>query len=160
MGSGATPSRCTGFDGECASPSSPRCSSSRLFLAHALVCHRSVDSFERNLENVQNEHGIDAGGYVPVLYKTEADAGTLMSVASWVLPIVFFVWLFRRAGSAMDRWVVRAVKDQVECLALEIPPLVLSKRMLAPHSSRSIDLGLGADRFILLLFFFQRCCRM
>jgi len=24
-----------------------------------------------------------------------------MSVASWLLPIVFFVWLFRRAGSAM-----------------------------------------------------------
>ncbi|CAF1055259.1 unnamed protein product [Rotaria magnacalcarata] len=63
----------------------------------------SVDSFERNLENVQTEHGIDAGGYVPVLYKTEADASTLLSVASWVLPIVFFVWLFRRAGSAMGQ---------------------------------------------------------
>ncbi|CAF0763293.1 unnamed protein product [Rotaria sordida] len=63
----------------------------------------SVDSFERNLENVQTENGIDAGGYVPVLYKTEADAGTLMSAASWVLPIIFFVWLFRRAGSAMGQ---------------------------------------------------------
>ncbi|CAF2974073.1 unnamed protein product [Rotaria sp. Silwood2] len=63
----------------------------------------SVDSFERNLENVQTEHGIDAGGYAPVLYKTEADAGTLMSAASWVLPIIFFVWLFRRAGSAMGQ---------------------------------------------------------
>ncbi|UJR36824.1 hypothetical protein I4U23_029537 [Adineta vaga] len=63
----------------------------------------SVDSFERNLENVQTEHGIDAGGYVPVLYKTEADASTLLSTASWLLPIVFFVWLFRRAGSAMGQ---------------------------------------------------------
>lgn len=63
----------------------------------------SVDSFERNLENVQTEHGIDAGGYVPVLYKTEADAATLLSAASWVLPLVFFVWLFRRAGSAMGQ---------------------------------------------------------
>lgn len=40
---------------------------------------------------------------MPVLYKTEADASTLMSVASWVLPIVFFVWIFRRAGSAMGQ---------------------------------------------------------
>ncbi|CAF0920916.1 unnamed protein product [Adineta ricciae] len=63
----------------------------------------SVDSFERNLENVQTEHGIDAGGYVPVLYKTEADASTVLSAASWLLPIVFFVWLFRRAGSAMGQ---------------------------------------------------------
>ncbi|CAF0730860.1 unnamed protein product [Adineta steineri] len=63
----------------------------------------SVDSFERNLENVQTEHGIDAGGYVPVLYKTEADASTLLSAASWLLPILFFVWLFRRAGSAMGQ---------------------------------------------------------
>ncbi len=62
-----------------------------------------MDSFERNLENVQSEHGIDAGGYVPVLYKTEADAGTLLGAASWLLPIVFFVWLFRRAGSAMGQ---------------------------------------------------------
>lgn len=26
-----------------------------------------------------------------------------MSVASWVLPIVFFIWIFRRAGSAMGQ---------------------------------------------------------
>ncbi|CAF1376484.1 unnamed protein product [Didymodactylos carnosus] len=55
----------------------------------------------RNLENTQTEHGIDAGGYVPVLYKTEADGNTLMALAGWVLPILFFVWIFRRAGAAM-----------------------------------------------------------
>ena len=37
------------------------------------------------------------------MYRTEADATTFLGAASWLLPIVFFVWLFRRAGSAMGQ---------------------------------------------------------
>lgn len=33
----------------------------------------SVDTFERNLENLQQEHGVDPSKWLPVLYKSEAD---------------------------------------------------------------------------------------
>lgn len=34
----------------------------------------SVDTFERNLESVQQDHGVESRNYVPVLYKSEFDS--------------------------------------------------------------------------------------
>jgi AFG3 family protein len=34
----------------------------------------SVDTFERNLESVQQDRGVESRNYVPVLYKSEFDS--------------------------------------------------------------------------------------
>ncbi len=47
----------------------------------------SVDSFERNLENVQMEMSIDAPNWVPVVYKTEIEPSNLSSFVPTILII-------------------------------------------------------------------------
>lgn len=57
----------------------------------------SVDSFERNLENIQMEMNVDAINYIPVLYKSEVD----MSSVSGLLPTLilggFMLWTMRKS---------------------------------------------------------------
>lgn len=47
----------------------------------------SVDSFERNLENVQTEMGIDPPNYAPVVYKSELELNSI----SGILPTLLII---------------------------------------------------------------------
>eukprot|EP00092_Neocalanus_flemingeri_P036230 GFUD01039447.1.p1 GENE.GFUD01039447.1~~GFUD01039447.1.p1 ORF type:complete len:793 (+),score=314.28 GFUD01039447.1:112-2490(+) len=61
----------------------------------------SVDTFERNLENAQTELGMEASRSVPVLYKSQMDAASVVSALPTLLIIGLLVWSMRRAGSMM-----------------------------------------------------------
>ena len=61
----------------------------------------SVETFERNLETVQHELGIDPARSVPVVYKSQTELGTVLSFLPTVLLIGFLIWSMRRAGSMM-----------------------------------------------------------
>ncbi len=61
----------------------------------------SVETFERNLENVQHELGIDPARAVPVVYRSQTELGTLLSFLPTLLLIGFLIWSMRRAGSMM-----------------------------------------------------------
>jgi len=62
----------------------------------------SVDTFERNLEAVEQELGIDPSRSVPVLYKSQMEMSNFFSVLPTLLLIGFLVWSMRRAGSMMS----------------------------------------------------------
>ncbi|KAJ8279492.1 hypothetical protein COCON_G00065580 [Conger conger] len=57
----------------------------------------SVDTFERNLESVQAEMGVEGENKLPVLYSTESDGSFLLNVLPTVM-ILFVVWFFLRRG--------------------------------------------------------------
>ena len=59
----------------------------------------SVEKFERNLETVQHELGIDPARSVPVVYKSQTELGTVLSFLPTVLLIGFLIWSMRRAGA-------------------------------------------------------------
>lgn len=61
----------------------------------------SVDSFERNLEAVQREMNWEPPQFVPVVYKTEMDASSLIGYLPTLLLIAFLVWSFKRSSSMM-----------------------------------------------------------
>jgi len=61
----------------------------------------SVDTFERNLENAQNELGIEVSRSVPVLYKSQMELSNVLNFLPTLLLIGFLVWSMRRAGSMM-----------------------------------------------------------
>ncbi|KAH1003844.1 AFG3-like protein 2 [Dendroctonus ponderosae] len=61
----------------------------------------SVDSFERNLENAQNEMNIEPQNYVPVIYKTEIEAASLSGILPTLLIIGFLLWMMRRSAEMM-----------------------------------------------------------
>jgi len=61
----------------------------------------SVDTFERNLEAVEQELGIDSSRAIPVLYKSQMEMSSVFSVLPTLLLIGFLVWSMRRAGSMM-----------------------------------------------------------
>lgn len=58
----------------------------------------SVDSFERNLENVQMEMNLDGPSWVPVVYKTEFEPVSLASFLPSIIVIgkysSFFFFFF------------------------------------------------------------------
>ncbi|KAJ4921613.1 hypothetical protein JOQ06_022995 [Pogonophryne albipinna] len=56
----------------------------------------SVDTFERNLEAVQSELGIEGESRVPVVYTTESDGSFLLSMLPTVLIIGFLLFMLRR----------------------------------------------------------------
>ncbi|KAL4881127.1 peptidase family M41-domain-containing protein [Aspergillus karnatakaensis] len=59
----------------------------------------SVDSFERKLENAQDELGIPSSERIPVSYVDEVPWGaTILSFGPTLLMVGTFVWLSRRAG--------------------------------------------------------------
>ncbi|KAI9367432.1 peptidase family M41-domain-containing protein [Aspergillus egyptiacus] len=61
----------------------------------------SVDSFERRLDEAQNELGIPSSERIPVQYVEEVPWGaTLLSFGPTLLMIGTFFWLSRRAGGA------------------------------------------------------------
>ncbi|CAG2168441.1 unnamed protein product [Oppiella nova] len=61
----------------------------------------SVDTFERNLENIQLEMNIEPTNFVPVVYKTEMDGSSAVSFIPTLLIIGFLVWSMRRASNVM-----------------------------------------------------------
>ncbi|XP_076335352.1 AFG3 like matrix AAA peptidase subunit 2 [Tachypleus tridentatus] len=61
----------------------------------------SVDTFERNLENVQLEMNIEPSNFVPVVYKTEMDGSSLVSLLPTILLFGFLFWTMRRTSGLM-----------------------------------------------------------
>ncbi|XKL69629.1 hypothetical protein PGB90_007398 [Kerria lacca] len=61
----------------------------------------SVDSFERNLENVQMEMNIDAPNWVPVIYKSEIEPSNLSGFIPTLLIIGFLLYMMRRSAEIM-----------------------------------------------------------
>ncbi|XP_068093241.1 mitochondrial inner membrane m-AAA protease component AFG3L2 [Hyperolius riggenbachi] len=59
----------------------------------------SVDTFERNLETVQQELGIEPEKRVPVVYKIESDGSFLLNFVPSLLMLLMFVYLMRRGAS-------------------------------------------------------------
>merc|ERR1719347_2317928 len=70
----------------------------------------SVDTFERNLENAQNELGIDVSRTVPVIYKTQMEMSNVISAIPTLLIFGLLIWSMRRAGSMMGRMAGKAGK--------------------------------------------------
>lgn len=67
----------------------------------------SVASFERNLEMVQEEMGLDSSQKVPVLYTSESDGTIVLSVLPTLLLIAFFLFATRQgpiAGTHGGSW--------------------------------------------------------
>lgn len=60
-----------------------------------------METFERNLEAVEHELGIEPSRAVPVLYKSQMEMSNVFSVLPTLLLIGFLVWSMRRAGSMM-----------------------------------------------------------
>ncbi|KAM6989964.1 LOW QUALITY PROTEIN: mitochondrial inner membrane m-AAA protease component AFG3L2-like [Tautogolabrus adspersus] len=63
----------------------------------------SVDTFERNLETVQYELGIEGENRVPVVYSTESDGTFLLSMLPTVLIIGFLLFMLRRGPAGTGR---------------------------------------------------------
>ncbi|KAJ8418713.1 hypothetical protein AAFF_G00002120 [Aldrovandia affinis] len=63
----------------------------------------SVDTFERNLETVQMEIGIEGENRLPVVYSTESDGSFLLSMLPTVLIIGFLLYTLRRGPAGSGR---------------------------------------------------------
>ncbi|XP_041495141.1 AFG3-like protein 2 isoform X1 [Microtus oregoni] len=63
----------------------------------------SVDTFERNLETLQQELGIEGENRVPVVYITESDGSFLLSMLPTVLIIAFLLYTIRRGPAGIGR---------------------------------------------------------
>ncbi|CAH2002704.1 unnamed protein product [Acanthoscelides obtectus] len=61
----------------------------------------SVDSFERNLENAQQEMSVEPPNFVPVIYKTEIEAASLSGMLPTLLVIAFLIYMMRRSAEMM-----------------------------------------------------------
>lgn len=61
----------------------------------------SVDTFERNLENIQLEMNIEPTNFVPVVYKSEIDGSNVIGMLPTLLMIGFLIWSVRRASNVM-----------------------------------------------------------
>ncbi|XP_064466930.1 AFG3-like protein 2 isoform X2 [Ornithodoros turicata] len=61
----------------------------------------SVDTFERNLENVQLEFNIEPPNFVPVIYKNEMDGSSVISLLPTLLLFGFLFWTMRRSAGFM-----------------------------------------------------------
>ncbi|XP_022201897.2 AFG3-like protein 2 [Nilaparvata lugens] len=61
----------------------------------------SVDSFERNLENVQTEMNIHPSQFVPVRYKNEIELSSLSGAFQTLLIIGFLIFMMRRSAEMM-----------------------------------------------------------
>lgn len=62
----------------------------------------SVDTFERNLENIQLEMNIEPQNYVPVVYKTEMDGSNLLSLIPTLLILAAIIWSVRRSAGMIS----------------------------------------------------------
>ncbi|KAG8437554.1 hypothetical protein GDO86_008314 [Hymenochirus boettgeri] len=63
----------------------------------------SVDSFERNLENAQEELGIEQAQRVSVIYSSESDGSFIMSLIPTLLLVGFLLFSLRRGSMGPGR---------------------------------------------------------
>ncbi|XP_063494586.1 AFG3-like protein 2 [Symphalangus syndactylus] len=63
----------------------------------------SVDTFEWNLETLQQELGIEGENWVPVVYIAESDGSFLLSLLPTVLIIAFLLYTIRRGPAGIGR---------------------------------------------------------
>ncbi|KAM9789962.1 mitochondrial inner membrane m-AAA protease component AFG3L2 [Neosynchiropus ocellatus] len=63
----------------------------------------SVDTFERNLESVQNELGIEGENRLSVMYTSESDGTFFLNLLPTVLIIGFLLFLLRRGPAGTGR---------------------------------------------------------
>lgn len=63
----------------------------------------SVDTFERNLETVQQEIGIEPANRAAVVYNTESDGSFMLSILPTLLLIGFLLYTLRRGSMAAGR---------------------------------------------------------
>ncbi|XP_041417090.1 AFG3-like protein 1 isoform X4 [Xenopus laevis] len=63
----------------------------------------SVDSFERNLENAQDELGIEAANRASVIYSSESDGSFLISLIPTLLLVGFLLFSLRRGAMGPGR---------------------------------------------------------
>ncbi|XP_069757326.1 mitochondrial inner membrane m-AAA protease component AFG3L2-like isoform X1 [Narcine bancroftii] len=63
----------------------------------------SVDTFERNLETVQQEIGIEPANRAAVVYNTESDGSFMLSMFPTLLLIGFLIYTLRRGSMAAGR---------------------------------------------------------
>jgi len=62
----------------------------------------SVESFERNIETIQTERGVERSRFIPVTYGSRMELDALIKSAVFTfLPIIVLVWLFRRTTGGM-----------------------------------------------------------
>lgn len=62
-----------------------------------------MDTFERNLETLQQELGIEGENRVPVVYIAESDGSFLLSMLPTVLIIAFLLYTIRRGPAGIGR---------------------------------------------------------
>lgn len=62
----------------------------------------SVDSLERNLENVQLDHNIDPSNFVNVIYKNQLEPDSLSGFIPTLLIIGVFIYMMRKSASMMS----------------------------------------------------------
>ncbi|XP_077289429.1 AFG3 like matrix AAA peptidase subunit 2 [Arctopsyche grandis] len=62
----------------------------------------SVDSFERQLENVQIEMDVDPANFVPVIYRTELEGSNFSGILPSLLVIGFLIYMMRRSSEMMS----------------------------------------------------------
>lgn len=67
----------------------------------------SVDTFERNLENVQLEMNIEPPNFTPVVYKSEMDGSNVTGMLPTILLFGFIFWLMRRSSGLMGSGATR-----------------------------------------------------
>ncbi|CAK9297964.1 unnamed protein product, partial [Gordionus sp. m RMFG-2023] len=63
----------------------------------------SVDSFERNLEHLQNDQkhqSLTGQSFVNVIYKTEFEGSTLTGLIPTLVFLGLFIWMWRKGGAA------------------------------------------------------------
>ncbi|NXT27357.1 AFG32 protein, partial [Syrrhaptes paradoxus] len=63
----------------------------------------SVDTFERNLETVQQDLGIEVENRLPVVYSTESDGSFLLSLLPTILIIGSLLYTLRRGPAGLGR---------------------------------------------------------
>ncbi|CAG0904439.1 unnamed protein product, partial [Cyprideis torosa] len=61
----------------------------------------SVDAFEKNLENVQLEMGVEPHNFLPVIYKSEFEFGSFLGILPTLIIIGGLIWMMRRSAQVM-----------------------------------------------------------
>lgn len=61
----------------------------------------SVDSLERNLENIQLDLEIEPSKHIPVIYRNEFELSSLSSFLPTLLVIGFLIFMMRKSASMM-----------------------------------------------------------
>ena len=141
MGSRKTPSRCTGFSGKSIDDLMFLHSFS-LFISiiYGLLLVQSIPS------NVISKMSSQNTASTPEVMSQFYTKQKLMLVHYWVqhhgyCQLCSLFGYFDELAQQWDKWVELVVKDRVECLALEVRRLELSRRMSAHHSSMNQDLS-------------------